>query len=225
MGSELDRFKKGIGLVNKRGGKDALNRLRSSALRPSVGYQEALVLVIDYSASMSAPETSGVRRIDAVKSAVDGLLADCTKGATRIAVVKFSDSGVVVTPLTPKYELVQEGMDTIEPYAGTFVTSALQIAQQILDLQDVRVKRMIVLSDGEAADVAQALVWAKNDRTEGTIIDTVYFNNVSYGEDLMVQLADISGGKFTRAGDAKQLATTFKALEAKTRGLLGPGGQ
>lgn len=224
MAGDLTKFKKGLGLVDK-GGTSALNRLKSSALRSSVSYQEALVLVIDYSASMNAPEMSGVRRIDAVKDAVNELLGDCTKGATRIAVVKFSSDSYVVVPLTPKYEMVREGMASIRPHKSTHILPALQIAQQILDLQEVRVKRMIVLSDGEAHDAIEAIVWATDKRTDGTIIDTVYFNNVSYGEDLMVKLADISGGKFSRAENAKQLATTFKELEAKTRGLLGPGGK
>jgi Mg-chelatase subunit ChlD len=222
--ANIEKFKKGLGLVDK-GGTSALNRLKSSALRASVSYQEALVLVIDYSASMNAPDETGVRRIDGVKSAVDELVAECTKGATRIAVVKFSSDSYVVTPLTPKYEMVREGMASIRPHESTRILPGLLIAQQILNLQEVRVKRMIVLSDGEAHDAMAAIAWAENDRTEGTIIDTIYFNNVSYGEDLMVQLASISGGKFSRAENAKQLATTFKELEAKTRGLLGPGGK
>ena len=103
MGNELEKFKKGLGI--KKTGVDALHTLRSSALRSSVSYQEALVLVIDYSASMNVPEVSGLTRIEAVREAVNGLLEDCTKGATRIAVVKFSDEASVVAPLTPKYEL------------------------------------------------------------------------------------------------------------------------
>lgn len=222
MGRDLEKLKKGIGLVSK-GGTGALNRLRSSALRPSVGFQEALVLVIDYSASMNAYDQTNVRRIDGVKEAVTALLGDCTKGATQIAVVKFSSDSYVVVPLTPKYEMVREGMAKIRPHESTCIKPALQIAQQILNLQEVRVKRMIVLSDGEAHDAPEALVWAMTELTKGTIIDTVYFNNVSYGEELMVKLADISGGKFSRAENAKQLATTFKQLEAKTRGLLVSG--
>lgn len=222
MASDLEKFKKGIGLVNK-GGTGALNRLRASALRPSAGFQEALVLVIDYSASMNAYDQTNVRRIDGVKSAVSALLEDCTKGATRIAVVKFSSDSYVVVPLTPKHEMVRKGMATIRPHESTSIKPALQIAQQILDLQDVRVRRMIVLSDGEAHDAPEALLWAMTELTKGTIIDTVYFNNVSYGEELMVKLADISGGKFSRAENAKQLAKTFKQLEAKTRGLLVSG--
>ena len=223
MGKLVKKTKTKGGLVSK--GKSSLGGLRKAAIR-SGEYQEALALIIDNSASMGYVEiSSNLSRIDSVKRAVDSLLDEANPSTSRIAVIRFSEFSVVVTPLTNQYQMVRDGIRKISPHSSTLIESALGLGNEILQLQDVKLRRMIVLSDGEAHDALEAIAWAKKAKEDGTlpIIDTIYFSDTEYGKELMVQLAEISGGKFYYAQNAKQLAGTFKQLEAKTRGLLTDG--
>lgn len=206
-------------------GKDALGSLRKSALR-SQTLQEALFLVIDHSASMAYGDACGESRISAVRRAASELLDAASPEISRVGVVKFCHEAKIVCVLANQYSLVREALDAIRPSGSTCVCDALSIASSVLETQEVRIKRMIVLSDGEAQDADQAISWARSMKDTGRLplIDTVYFNSSDQGKDLMVMLAEISGGKFCYAANAKQLITTFKQLEVKTRGLLTSGG-
>lgn len=227
MGDLIKRktsLKKGPkGLVKK--GKSALGGLRKAAIR-SGEYMEALALILDNSASMGMRDlTAFTSRMESVKLAVRSLLDEANPATSRIAVISFSERPRSRVPLTNNYTMVRDGLNQIEPHSCTQIEPALRMGNDILLLQDVKLRRMIVLSDGEAQDALNALAWAESAKQSDSlpIIDTIYFSDTDYGKELMVKLAEISGGKFYYAQNAKQLATTFKQLEAKTRGLLTDG--
>lgn len=213
---------KGLGLISK--GPGALGSLRSAALSSSE-YREALGLTLDCSASMTSSDKHSVQRIVAVKLAVENLLSASSPNTSRILVSKFSHHSSIVCPLTNRYQMVREAIASISPNGGTKILPALEMTTDVLRLQEVIVRRIIVLSDGEAWDEDLAIAWAIKTKASYRlpIIDTIYFNSTDNGKNLMVTLAEISGGKFYYASDADQLAKTFKQLDVKTRGLLTDG--
>jgi len=217
--------KTGLGLLSKKPG--ALGKLRVAALRSTTEYREALGLVLDNSASMAMQDASNysMSRLDAVKRAIGCLLDSSSELTSRIVVTTFSDSSHIVCPLTNRYQMVRETVDKIKVAHGTTLLPALEMTTDVLRLQDVAVRRIIVLSDGEAWDDREVLTWAEKTKAAYRlpIIDTIYFNSTDHGKELMVKLAEISGGRFYYAADAAELAITFKQLDVKTRGLLTDG--
>lgn len=219
MAREIIKKPTGLGIVNKN--PNALGKLKSLALKSS-DYNEALFLVLDHSASMGCMSI-GVSRIDAVKQSVEVLVN--SSGTSRIAVVTFDDRSEIVCPITNQHRMVKDAVDRVFPRGGTEILPALRMSADILYLQPARVRRMIVLSDGEAWDCDGAIAWATAEKAAFRlpIIDTVYFNDSPEGKALMMRLAEISGGKFYYAADLSQLMSTFKQLDVKTRGLLTSG--
>jgi Mg-chelatase subunit ChlD len=223
--ADIVKKRPGFGLVKR--GKSALSSLKASALAQST-HEESLMLVLDHSGSMmSIEDSSGFNRLDKVKEAVRIFLERSDPSKSHVGLCKFGTMSEIVCPITNQYQLVRLALQGTQVAGCTSILPALDMSNYALLDSDVHVRRMIVLSDGEAQDSQQAVAWAggilARNRHRLAIIDTVYFSSTEEGKELMITLAELSGGKFYYAPDFARLVSAFRQLDAKTRGLLTDG--
>jgi Ca-activated chloride channel family protein len=90
-----------------------------------------VVLVVDVSGSMRAEDVRP-SRIEAAKDAMRRFVDNSPKGL-RISVVSFTDDAQVVVPPTTDHDLLQAGIDTLQPGFGTAlgdgIGRAVEVAQ------------------------------------------------------------------------------------------------
>jgi Mg-chelatase subunit ChlD len=109
-----------------------------------------LVLVVDCSGSMN-DESQGTRKIEMVKEAVLKSVEVLDQG-DRLGVLAFSDRQEWVVPLAPlsSRETVRDRVGRLAPGGGTLILPALELAVEALEQADVKVKHLILLTDGQA---------------------------------------------------------------------------
>lgn len=244
-----------------------LSRLRFLALallvialaRPQLGRTQSeisasgvdIVLALDLSTSMNALDFRlkgrEVRRIDAVKSAVEQFVRDRTDD--RLALLVFAAKPYLLSPLTLDHEFILDRLYSVDTGViedGTAIGTALARSVRLMADRDVKSRVVILLTDGEnnrgrinpvqAAEIAQTLntrvytigagsrglarVMAKD--TLGR--DVVVRQPVQIDEETLEKIADMTGGSYFRATDLDELQSVYQtidSLEKTTRTLQG----
>lgn len=185
------------------------------------------VLILDGSGSMNQNDAPGPR-MDAAKAAAhelvtafpdDAIIGLNTYGtATGSAPSDKTASCQDVTTLVPLGPLERAGMDTaidgIAPSGYTPISLALQSAAKQLPADD-SARAIVLVSDGEETcdippcDTASQL---KEERP-GLTISTVGFKVDGPAADQLRCIADVAGGLFVQAANAKQLAARLLATQ------------
>lgn len=212
-----------------RRGPEAVDALKRSALRQQARRTpEALVLCLDVSASMGTLEGTvpGMRKDGAMRQAATALV-DGSR-SSMVGIVTFGDRGRVECPLVHRTSALSAVAGVHAQTEGTAMRAGLRVAKGLLDpaadqYRVYRVRRIVLMSDGRATDASPELL--VSDATDiwnsGIVIDTVAF-----GEDadrkLLEAVAAAGRGQYRTAVNARELIVTFRQLEAKRRGLLGP---
>ncbi len=189
--------------------------------------QASVVLVLDVSRSMLATDLKP-DRMTAAKSAARDFVGSLPK-KLRVAVVAFSDSAALVSPLTRDRNLTRDALDSLRPLAGTAVGDGLESA-----LEEIRRQRaageelpaaVLLLSDGASnrgrpsAEVAQEAVglhvpvFTVGIGTQGATLDvggrTV---PVDLDEEELQAIAEITGGSYFRTANAEALRAVYRDL-------------
>jgi Ca-activated chloride channel family protein len=189
--------------------------------------QASVVLVLDVSRSMLATDLKPDRMTAAKQAAVD--FVESLPKKLRVAVVAFSDSAALVSPLTRDRNLTRSAIDSLRPLAGTAVGDGLESA-----LEEIRRQRaagedlpaaVLLLSDGasnrgraseEVAQEAVGLhvpVFTVGVGTQGATLDvggrTV---PVDLDEAELQGIAETTGGAYFRTADAESLRAVYRNL-------------
>jgi Mg-chelatase subunit ChlD len=169
---------------------------------PSIG----LVLCIDKSGSMGGMGTAS--KIDVAKAAAAAVAEQLTP-MDRVGVIAFDAASKWVVPMMSggdKAE-VQRKLGTLRAGGGTDAYPAMQDARTALKGEDVRVKHVVLLTDGQlSARNHEGL--ARVMESEGVTLSTV---GVGGDADLytLERIARFGGGLFYRADDADRLPRIF----------------
>lgn len=189
------------------------------------GEQESLLICLDRSPSMMEIQPDGIQRMKAARDAAMRLIQASTY--SQVGLASFSEHFQLHAEIGDR-ERAQQMLGTIEFSSYTFIIEALKGSYQILRLQKTPVKRLILLSDGEANDME----WTDEQRfkhacdlsraaktAENIITDTIAFGE---GADftMLEGIAKAGGGRVIRADSADELIRGMMQLEARTRGLL-----
>lgn len=169
-----------------------------------------VAIVIDKSGSMQG------QKIEQAKAAARAALSQL-RDEDIVSIVAYDDTVEVLVPATKVSDratidrgigrLTAGGMTAL--FAGVVKGSA-EVRKFI---SRERVNRVVLLSDGAAnvgpVSAAELGQLGRNLRKDGIAVTTVGLG-LGYNEDLMVQLAQASGGQHVFIEDERQLATVFR---------------
>ena len=201
-----------------------------------------IVLVIDISGSMQAMdyEKGGQResRIDAVKDVVREFIRD--RPNDRIGMVVFGTHAYVASPLTLDHDWLERNLDRVRiglVEGNTAIGAGIGTGINRLRDTNAKSKVIVLLTDGgeniknppalEAAKAAKEFnvrVYTVGAGSQGLADMPVYDragNLLGYqkieadlDEDLLKQIAAVTGGQYFRAADTAALKKTYAQIEA-----------
>jgi Ca-activated chloride channel homolog len=165
-------------------------------------------MVLDRSGSMSTKQGQ-FSRIDLAKNGVQlavGLLSE----TARVGVLAFDTEADWIVPLQPAKdkEGIVKKVSTVETGGGgTELLSALEEAHRALKSQEVMLKHIIVLSDGEAPpkgfeELLKAVVEDK------ITVSSIAISSEA-GQDLLKKVSDWGGGRYYFTNDMYEIPRIF----------------
>ncbi|HTS18657.1 MAG TPA: VWA domain-containing protein [Verrucomicrobiae bacterium] len=201
-----------------------------------------IVLVIDISGSMQAMdyEKGGQResRIDAVKDVVREFIR--ARPNDRIGMVVFGTHAYVASPLTLDHDWLERNLDRIRiglVEGNTAIGAGIGTGVNRLRDTKAKSKVIILLTDGgeniknppamEAAKAAKEFgvrVYTIGAGSQGVAPMPVYDNagnllgyqqiQADLDEDLLKQIASVTGGQYFRAADTASLKKTYAQIDS-----------
>lgn len=198
-----------------------------------------IMLALDTSGSMQAMdfEKKGqpVDRLTIVKDVVSEFIAG--REFDRIGMVVFGEEAFTQCPLTLDHDILQEFLKRLNiGVAGdsTAIGSAIGISVKRLKELESKSKVIILLTDGrnnsgnisplQAAEIAKTFgikIYTIGVGTRGKapfIIDglmgqRMIYQNVEMDEEVLMKIAEITGGKYYRATDAESLKKIYAQID------------
>jgi Ca-activated chloride channel family protein len=211
----------------------ALAALSLSLARPqrtvAVPVERAsVVLVTDVSRSMSATDVSPTR-LEAARRAAKNFVHNVPK-ELRVGLVAFSDGAQTLQTPTTDRDVLNQGLETLQPLGGTATGDGLAAALDALKVRgSVPASRppaaIVLLSDGAAKDGDQQFQVAAEARRLRVPIYTVALGTpggtitiqgqvlrVPPDPDALKRIASVSGGQAFSAQDSDQLDAVYDSL-------------
>lgn len=195
-----------------------------------------LMLAVDISGSMQAVDFSTqsrtISRLDAVKDVVGKFVLG--RQGDRVGLVTFGDSAYLHVPLTLDTVAVSRMLnDTVSGMAGnaTAIGDAIGVSVKTLRERPDGSRVLILLTDGEdnssnippleAAKLAQKYgirIYTIGVGRNGTVPFPTQFGGyamaqVSIDEDLLKEIASLTGGQYFLATDQKALASIYRQID------------
>ena len=195
-----------------------------------------IVLTMDVSTSMLAEDFRPKNRIEAAKMVAKEFIKG--RKNDRIGLVVFAGESFTQCPLTLDYGVLYQILDNMkvadQDWDGTAIGMGLATAINRLKDSKAKSKVIILLTDGRnnrgqidpitAARMAKAMgirVYTIGTGTRGTAMypvdDPIWGRRyvpmrVDIDEDLLKQVASITGGKYFRATDTEKLRRIYKEI-------------
>jgi len=221
----------------------ALSALVVAVARPQSGVTEEsvttqgidIVMALDLSTSMLAEDLTP-NRIEAAKQ----VAADFVRGRRndRIGLVVFAGEAFTQAPLTLDYNVVTTILSELETGIiedGTAIGMGLATAVKRLEDSNAESRVIVLLTDGRnnrgeidprtAAQMAQALgirIYAVGAGTRGVaqvrVRDPIFGERlvpmrVEIDEDMLREVAELTGGKYYRATDRESLEEIYREID------------
>ena len=188
-----------------------------------------IVLATDVSGSMDEPTFGGTPKIQAVRSVAKEFVSGLTND--RVGLVVFAGEAAIIGPLTLDYQatdqLIEKFIDTsgTSLTGGTAIGTGLASAVDVLRASDAKAKVVILLTDGEnnSGDIAP-LDAANIARLLGIRVYTIGAVGQQAGgvdEQLMQQMATMTGGQYFRADDIETLREIYGGVEQLEKSRVG----
>ncbi|MBS1261397.1 MAG: hypothetical protein MAG453_00718 [Calditrichaeota bacterium] len=199
-----------------------------------------LVIALDISTSMLAEDLEPKNRLEAAKQVAKEFIRGRT--SDRIGLVMFAGEAFTWAPLTLDYEVLANLMDQIEAGTvedGTAVGKAIAISANRLRHGDAESRVIILLTDGvNNVDQPDPLTAAGAASELGIKIYTIGVGTygmarapvrapgggiayrqveVRIDEDLLKQIADLSGGQYFRATSTEALRSIYDRIDKMER--------
>lgn len=200
-----------------------------------------IVLCMDTSTSMAAEDLKP-NRLEAAKE----VAVDFVKGriSDRIGVVPFAAQSFTQCPLTTDYTVLVSLIEKIEMHMvedGTAIGLAMATALNRLRDSEAKSRVIILLTDGQnnrgeldpvtAAQAAKALgirIYTIGVGTRGTApypVETVFgkrYQNipVNIDEDMLKEIADVTGGQYFRATNEVVLKAVYEKIDELEKSIV-----
>ncbi len=179
---------------------------------------EDVVLCLDISSSMTGEKIKTLKK--AILKFVLAKIGIDIRDQT--AIVVFDDPARKLFDLTNNQNSIKKEVSELEISGATAMGHALSLSREILSHSRKARKqpRIILLSDGCAngpGDPGRSLEEAQLLKKFGVIVDTIGIGegSESFDEDLLKEIAKITGGKYLRVEDISKLPKKFAILAEK----------
>jgi Ca-activated chloride channel family protein len=216
----------------------ALARPQAGARIESVSsFGVDIVIALDNSGSMRAEDFQPDNRLEVARQTVLRFVGG--RPGDRIGLVIFAGLAVTRCPLTLDHEMLAQFLNEVTfalpQQDGTALGMGLATAVNRLRESDARSKVVVLATDGmnnqgqigprAAAEAARALglrVYTIGVGTEGlapvpvqTALGIQYqLQEVRIDEELLTEIAEMTGGRYFRATDAESLETIFETIDS-----------
>ena len=187
-----------------------------------------LMMVFDTSISMEAADMNPSRLISARDTAVEFIKK--LPNGVRAGVEYFYGSSYVTVIPTEEHDKIISSLSKLELndlYAGTAIGSAIDAAINILTTNRTRNDKLVVilLTDGESNQGIAPLSAARIAKHEQVKIFTIGIGSkkgafvrggflAALDEGTLIEIANITGGKYFRASSKTDFKNIYKALRA-----------
>jgi uncharacterized protein YegL len=229
MNDKLSKTTDQSSLINRRkiGSMSPLHqRLASSKAEgppeeQALTFPNRLVLMLDCSGSMAEMvecnqnNPNPTRKIDHLKKAIEGFLTQCNWEDTAIAIETFPHTEYGFPVLSNQHFLHWNNVSQLTASGGTPMAEAMSVA-----LERYSLTRGILVSDGIANNPAESLNKAREFKESGTPVDTVHIGDEQAGEELLQQIAEITGGMYIKFTDVSNFSKAFSFLAPSKRASL-----
>lgn len=192
-----------------------------------------IAIVLDVSGSMESVDMKP-SRIDAALETIDAFIEK--RPNDRIALIIFAGTAYTRIPLTLDHNVMRESLRQVSTSSvnedGTAIGTAIAVGLNRLKKSDAASKIMLLVTDGEnnagtinpttASELAGDLgvkVYTIGVGTDKTIIPVNVYGQIRYqqyegglDEELLRQIAEMTGGQYYRARDSKALSQIFSDI-------------
>ena len=184
-----------------------------------------IAILLDLSASMRSKDFPPTRE-DAAKQIVDDFIAG--RGNDRIALIIYAGDAYTRIPLTLDHKILRASLAEVSWamvfQSGTAIGTAIGVGINRLRKSDAASQIMILVTDGDNnAGTVDPLTAANLARDLGIKIYTVgigsniaqtwYTLHSFYNEELLIEIARITGGQYFPAWNADALSMVFETID------------
>lgn len=153
--------------------------------------------------------------MDFTKQAL-GVVADFLQPNDRFSLVAFAQDALVMVRNSPgtQKELLREAaarLDQIDLGDETFMARGMEkgLEQMRVTLSPERINRMIVLTDGHTQETHACYEWTREAKKAGIVVSTMGLG-LDFNEELLISLADVSGGNAYFADEPHEIPQAFR---------------
>jgi Ca-activated chloride channel family protein len=189
-----------------------------------------IVLAYDVSSSMTQPFAGTETRLQAAERVLTEFIT--ARENDRVGLVAFQGSSITLSPLTTDYAALAESAreaGKLQLRDGTAIGTALGASASVLRSSSATSRIVILLTDGENNEgELQPLAAARIAERLGVRVYTVGIlatslqgpqSNINVDEESLRQIAEVTGGTYSRAENAATLAEVYQRIDdlEKTR--------
>lgn len=199
-----------------------------------------MIIVLDESGSMSAPDFKPTNRFESAKEVIKKFTQ--SRENDQIGLVTFGSEAVLRVPPTLDYTILEQTLKSLkimELGDGTAIGMGIAVAVLHLRSSKAKEKIIILLTDGvnnegevtpqQAASAAMEMnikiytvgigrlseiEWIYQDIESGLEYKG---SSGEYDEELLLKLARLTGGKYYYAGDPRVLSAIFEEIDSKEK--------
>jgi Mg-chelatase subunit ChlD len=153
-------------------------------------------------------------------------VADYIRATDRFSLVAFAEDALLMvsnTLGTRKNELLQavDRLDHIDLGDETYMARGMAMGYkqiQAVPTTSTDLRRMIVLTDGYTKDEQEACTWARQAKQAGIVVSTMGLG-LDFNEELLISLADSSGGESYFIDDPQEIPGVFRQELARAQSI------
>ena len=152
-------------------------------------------------------------------------VAEHIRPEDRFAMVAFAQDALLMVGNTPGTEVGQleeaiERLDRIDLGDETYMARGMQAGyrQAMPAVSADVVSRMIVLTDGYTKEEKDCYTWTRQAKQEGIVVSTMGLG-MDFNEELLISLADVSGGNAYFCEDAQEIPDAFRQELARAQSI------
>ncbi len=144
------------------------------------------------------------------------IVADRLRPSDRFSLVAFAQDALLMVSNTPGTEAKSlvgaiDRLNQIDLGDETYMARGMQMGykQAMPGVASHAVSRMIVLTDGYTKEESDCYTWTRQAKTDGIVVSTVGLG-LDFHEDLLISLADVSGGHAYFIEDPAEIPGAFE---------------